>query len=183
MFAKPSERKSTARKITNAKSWRKAPKVKRRYAKPSARVSAIFLKPVRGKVISHYGPLKNGTQNDGINISAKEGTPVKAAENGVVVYCGRDIPSYGNLVLVKHADGWVSTYGHLKNIAVKRGIKIKRGQTVGAIGTSGHVKQPQLHFELRKGRYPVNLRRICPSEGFTRFLIILRVAGIICVSI
>ena len=148
--------KSTKPNAKAAKTWAKKFTPKRRYAKPTARTSAIFLKPVSGKIISHFGPLKNGTQNDGVNISAKTGTKVKAAENGVVVYHGRDIPSYGNLVLVKHADGWVSTYGHLKNISVKRGAKIKRGQTLGTVGSSGHVKIPQLHFELRKGRYPVN---------------------------
>lgn len=129
---------------------------KRRYARPDARASSTFLRPVQGSVLSPYGPLKNGTQNDGVNLCAKAGTPVKAAENGVVVYCGNDIPSYGNLVLVKHSGGWVSTYGHLKDISVKRGTKIKRGTTLGSVGMTGHVTQPQLHFELRKGRYPVN---------------------------
>lgn len=133
-----------------------SPKEKRKYAQPAKRASSTFLRPVKGKVTSHYGPRKNGTQNDGINIAAPMGTKVKAAENGVVVYTGNEISSYGNLVLVKHSGGWVSTYGHLKNISVKRGTHIKRGQSLGTVGKSGHVKTPQLHFELRKGRWPVN---------------------------
>lgn len=135
---------------------RSRPALKRIYTKPKARTSSTFLRPLKGKIISSYGPLKNGTQNDGINIQAPLGTKVKAAENGVVVYRGKDIASYGNLVLVKHADGWVSTYAHLKDISVKRGATLKRGQVLGTVGKTGHVKTPQLHFELRKGRYPVN---------------------------
>ena len=134
----------------------KKPGQREKYKKPEARAAGLFLRPIEGKILSHFGPLKNGTQNDGINISAKTGAPVKAAENGVVVYHGCDIPSYGNLVLVKHADGWVSTYGHLKTITVTRGARIKRGHVLGTVGNTGHVKSPQLHFELRRGRYPVN---------------------------
>jgi murein DD-endopeptidase MepM/ murein hydrolase activator NlpD len=123
---------------------------------PLKRSSKLFLKPVQGPIISHYGPLANGTQNDGINIGAKPGTPVHAAENGVVVYCGNAIQSYGNLILIKHADHWVSTYAHLKNIHVQRGNVVKRGQIIGNVGNTGHVKIPQLHFELRQAHYPVD---------------------------
>jgi len=123
---------------------------------PLKRSSKLFLKPVQGPIISHYGRLENGTQNDGINIGAKRGTPVHAAENGVVVYCGNALQSYGNLVLIKHADHWVSTYAHLKEIHVHRGDDVKRGQSIGSVGNTGHVKIPQLHFELRQAHYPVD---------------------------
>jgi murein DD-endopeptidase MepM/ murein hydrolase activator NlpD len=123
---------------------------------PLKRSSKLFLKPVQGPIISHYGPLSNGTQNDGINISAPLGSPVHAAENGVVVYRGNAIASYGNLVLIKHVDHWVSTYAHLNDISVQRGDSVKRGQPIGHIGKTGHVRIPQLHFELRRAHYPVN---------------------------
>ncbi len=115
-----------------------------------------FLKPIKGPTLAPYGPLKNGTQNDGINIGGKKGSPVKASEHGTVIYRGNDIESYGNLVLIKHNDTWVSTYGHLKDIKIKRGERIKRGQIIGTVGTTGHVKKPQLHFELRRHHRPVD---------------------------
>lgn len=131
------------------------PKKKEVVALPS-RSSAHFLKPVQGSIVSPFGPLKNGTLNDGINIEAASGCLVKAAENGVVIYRGSDLPSYGNMVLIKHSGGWITTYAHLKSIQVSKGETVKRGQTIGFIGKTGHVKSPQLHFELRRGRTPVN---------------------------
>ncbi|MDY0028791.1 MAG: peptidoglycan DD-metalloendopeptidase family protein [Pseudobdellovibrionaceae bacterium] len=115
-----------------------------------------FLRPVSGKVISSYGPKKDGLHNDGINIKAPKGTAVRAAENGTVVYSGSEIDGYGNLVLVRHSGGYVTAYAHLDKMLAKKGDVLKRGQTLGTVGASGHVDSPQLHFEIRKGRKALN---------------------------
>jgi len=115
-----------------------------------------FRWPVRGRIISSFGPKPNGEKNDGINFAVPEGTSVKAAEDGVVIYAGNELKSYGNLVLIRHKDGWVSAYAHNRAINVKRGEKIRRGQIIAEAGMSGSVTSPQVHFELRKGATPVN---------------------------
>jgi protein-L-isoaspartate(D-aspartate) O-methyltransferase len=115
-----------------------------------------FRWPVRGRIISGFGTKPNGEKNDGINLAVPEGTSVKAAEGGTVIYAGNELEGYGNLVLVRHADGWVSAYAHNKEILVKRGDQVRRGQTVGYAGMTGSVTSPQVHFELRKGAKPVN---------------------------
>lgn len=132
--------------------------VKKASASASAKVIAEtprregkFLKPVAGRVISSYGLKKDGLHNDGVNIQAAKGDPVRAAENGVVVYTGNQIAGYGNLILIRHADQYVSAYAHLDKTLVKKGDTVKRGQTVGTVGQSGAVDKPQLHFEIRKG--------------------------------
>lgn len=107
--------------------------------------------PVQGKVISSYGPKTGGLYNDGINISAATGAPVAAAADGTVVYVGNDLHSYGHMVLVRHAGGFVTAYAHMRETAVARGAQVRRGQKIGAVGNSGTVSQPQLHFEIRKG--------------------------------
>jgi murein DD-endopeptidase MepM/ murein hydrolase activator NlpD len=112
--------------------------------------------PVKGQVISGFGPKGHGLYNDGINISAPRGAKVQAAENGIVVYYGNDIKSYGNLVLVKHSDGWMTAYAHLDKIIVQKGQEIKRNDVLGHVGMSGFVQHPQLHFELRKNGRPQN---------------------------
>jgi murein DD-endopeptidase MepM/ murein hydrolase activator NlpD len=115
-----------------------------------------FRWPVRGRIISGFGTKPNGERNDGINLAVPEGTSVKAVEAGSVIYAGNELEGYGNLVLIRHADGWVSAYAHNKEILVKRGDQIRRGQTVGYAGMTGSVTSPQVHFELRKGAKPVN---------------------------
>ena len=115
-----------------------------------------FRWPVRGKVISSYGAKTNGKANDGINLSVPEGTPVRAAEDGVVDYSGNELKSYGNLVLVRHSNGYVTAYAHASEVLVKRGDAIKRGQIIAKSGQSGEVGSPQLHFEIRKGSSPVD---------------------------
>lgn len=121
-----------------------------------ARSGDKFSWPVKGKVISRYGSKAGGLYNDGINIVAARGAKVSAAENGVVVYTGDEIKGYGNLVLVKHLNGWVSAYAHLDRIKVKRGMKINKGELLGTVGSTGSVSTPQLHFELRKGAQTKN---------------------------
>jgi murein DD-endopeptidase MepM/ murein hydrolase activator NlpD len=115
-----------------------------------------FRWPVRGKVITAYGAKANGKSNDGINLAVPEGTPVKAAEDGVVAYSGNELKGYGNLVLVRHANGYVTAYAHASELLVKRGDTIKRGQVIAKSGQSGEVGSPQLHFEIRKGSSPVD---------------------------
>jgi len=115
-----------------------------------------FRWPVRGKVIASYGAKTNGKSNDGINLAVPEGTPVKAAEDGVVAYAGNELKGYGNLVLVRHANGYVTAYAHASELLVKRGDTIKRGQVIAKSGQSGEVASPQLHFEIRKGSAPVD---------------------------
>jgi murein DD-endopeptidase MepM/ murein hydrolase activator NlpD len=115
-----------------------------------------FRWPANGRVISAYGPNNNGQQNDGINIALPENTPVKAAEEGVVAYAGSELKGYGNLVLVRHPNGYVTAYAHAKELLVKRGDQVKRGQVIARSGQSGNVNAPQLHFEIRKGASPVD---------------------------
>jgi murein DD-endopeptidase MepM/ murein hydrolase activator NlpD len=115
-----------------------------------------FRWPVRGKVITSYGAKTNGKSNDGINLAVPEGTPIKAAEDGVVAYSGNELKGYGNLVLVRHANGYVTAYAHASELLVKRGDTIKRGQIIAKSGQSGEVGSPQLHFEIRKGSSPVD---------------------------
>ncbi|MCC8965588.1 LysM peptidoglycan-binding domain-containing M23 family metallopeptidase [Bradyrhizobium sp. Pear76] len=115
-----------------------------------------FRWPVRGKVITAYGSKTNGKVNDGINVAVPEGTPVKAAEDGVVAYSGSELKGYGNLVLVRHSNGYVTAYAHASEILVKRGDTIKRGQVIAKSGQSGEAGSPQLHFEIRKGSSPVD---------------------------
>jgi murein DD-endopeptidase MepM/ murein hydrolase activator NlpD len=126
--------------------------------KPSEATGALptFRWPVRGKVITSYGSKTNGKANDGINVAVPEGTPVKAAEDGVVAYSGNELKGYGNLVLVRHSNGYVTAYAHASEILVKRGDTIKRGQVIARSGQSGEVGSPQLHFEIRKGSSPVD---------------------------
>ena len=119
--------------------------------KISARSNAKFSWPVRGKILSGYGAKNNGLFNDGINISASQGTDVKAAENGVVAYAGNEVKGMGNLVIIQHSDGWMTVYAHMDSMAVRRGNTVSVGQSIGKIGMTGKVDKPQLHFEIRKG--------------------------------
>lgn len=118
-----------------------------------------FIWPVRGQVVSGYGPKKGGLYNDGINIAAPRNTPVAAAADGVVAYVGNGIASYGNLVLIRHGGGVVTAYAHLADVKVKAGMPVKKGQPIGAVGSSGAVESAQLHFEIRRGGDAVDPRK------------------------
>lgn len=115
-----------------------------------------FAWPLLGKIVSRFGPKKGGLYNDGINIAAKEGAPVKAANDGVVVYSGSELKGYGNLLLIKHSGGYITAYAHNKHMKVSRGQKVKQGEVIAYVGKTGHVTSPQLHFAIRKGRKAVN---------------------------
>lgn len=126
-------------------------------APPAAGIeSPNFLWPVDGKVISPFGDNPNGGRNDGINISATRGAPVRAAEAGEVSYVGNELKSYGNLILIRHDNGFITAYAHNDGVHVKRGERVERGQVIGSAGDSGDVSQVQLHFELRRGTAPVD---------------------------
>jgi len=110
-----------------------------------------FAWPVRGKIVTAFGAKMNGKANDGINLAVPEGTPIKVAEDGVVAYAGDELKGYGNLILVRHANGYVTAYAHASELLVSRGNTVKRGQVIAKSGQSGEVGSPQLHFEVRKG--------------------------------
>jgi murein DD-endopeptidase MepM/ murein hydrolase activator NlpD len=125
-------------------------------AKTAEGAPPSFRWPVKARVIAGFGPRPNGQQNDGINLAVPEGTAVKAAEDGVVAYAGSELKGYGNLVLVRHSNGYVTAYAHAKELMVKRGDPIKRGQVIAKSGQTGNVDAPQLHFEIRKGPAPMD---------------------------
>ena len=149
---KPQEKARLARATTTPATLSTETSVK---ATETTGALPTFRWPVRGKVITSYGAKPNGNANDGINLSVPEGTPVRAAEDGVVDYSGNE-KSYGNLVLVRHSNGYVTAYAHASEVLVKRGDAIKRGQIIAKSGQSGDVGSPQLHFEIRKGSSPVD---------------------------
>ncbi len=122
----------------------------------TAATSLTFRWPVRGRVIAGFGPTPSGQENHGINFAVPEGTPIKAAAEGVVAYAGNELKTYGNLVLIRHANGFVTAYAHASEILVKRDEVIRRGQVIAKSGQTGNVSTPQLHFEIRKGSSPVD---------------------------
>lgn len=126
-------------------------------AAPAAASASNKLRwPAQGRIVSGFGRRNDGTHNDGINISMPLGTEVHAAESGVVAYAGSELKGYGNLVLLRHDNGWVTAYAHNEQLTVKRGDKVQRGQVIARAGRTGSVDQPQLHFELRQGSKPVD---------------------------
>lgn len=118
-----------------------------------------FIWPVSGRVLSKFGSLGKGLQNDGINILARRGTPVRAIQNGVVAYSGNELRGFGNLLLIKHAGGWISAYAHNDQLLVKTGQRVRRGQVISRVGSTGSVDRPQLHFELRRKNRAVDPER------------------------
>jgi murein DD-endopeptidase MepM/ murein hydrolase activator NlpD len=121
--------------------------------------------PVRGPILRSFGKYSEGQQNNGINIGTPRGSPVVATADGVVAYVGSDIPAFGTLILLRHGDGWISAYGYADSLAVTRGQKVKRGQTIARSGASPYTGEPQLHFEIRNGRKPVNPMSYLPGKS------------------
>ena len=121
-------------------------------AEPTPAANTKFRWPVSGRVLTDFA----GSKGTGINIEASEGSAIKAAETGTVIYVGSGVEGYGNLILIRHPNGYVSAYAHLKSMSVAKGANVSRGDTIGAAGQTGSVSQPQLHFELRKGATPVD---------------------------
>lgn len=117
-----------------------------------SRTSSQFAWPIKGRIASGFGPKSGGLHNDGINILARQGSPVRAAEAGVVVYASNALEGYGNLILIKHASGYITAYAHNERLLVAEGATVRRGDIISRVGTSGGVSDPQLHFEIRRGR-------------------------------
>ena len=127
-----------------------------------------FRWPLRGKIITGYGQQRGGSHNDGINIAASRGAKVHAAENGVVAYAGNELRGFGNLLLIKHAGGFMTAYAHNDQLLVVRGQKVKQGQEIARVGSTGSVATPQLHFEIRKGRKAIDPIRYLPKRTASR---------------
>jgi len=134
--------------------------------KPPSRAGGRFAWPLKGPILSSFGAKKGGLYNDGINIAAKRGDKVRAAENGIVAYAGNELRGFGNLLLIRHQGGWMTAYAHTEKLLVKRGQTVKRAQVIGYAGSSGSVAKPQVHFEIRKGSRAVNpLKFLTASSG------------------
>ncbi len=155
-YKKPttSTTKSTSN-TTRSKTTKKPAKKPVVYNAPN-RSGFYFAWPIDGKIITPYGSVGKGMHNDGINIAGKPNQKVLASENGVVAYTGNEIAGYGNLLLIKHAEGWMSAYAHNEKILVKKGQKVTKKQPIAIVGKTGNVATHQLHFELRRDSKPIN---------------------------
>jgi murein DD-endopeptidase MepM/ murein hydrolase activator NlpD len=122
-----------------------------------------FIWPVKGRILSSYGLKAHGLYNDGINILSKVGMKVRSSDHGVVVHAARILKGYGNLILIKHSNGWLTAYAHNSRLLVKKGQKIARGQIIAEIGSTGRVKRPQLHFEIRRHNNSLNPMKHLPK--------------------
>jgi murein DD-endopeptidase MepM/ murein hydrolase activator NlpD len=162
---KPAQPPAAPHAATPSLTQRQVSEVEQASVAVPARVGRGFVWPVRGRVVSDFGSKGGGLHNDGINIAAAQGTPIRAAESGVVVYAGNELRGFGNLVLLRHADGWMTAYGHAEELTVQRGDQVRRGQVIGRVGATGNVTSPQVHFEIRRGSRPVNPRDHLLSES------------------
>ena len=126
--------------------------------------SPSFAWPLSGRILSGFGPKPGGRYNDGVNLKASAGTPVRAAADGVVAYAGDAVTGFGNLILIKHADGWVTAYGHNEALLVVRGARVSKGDIIARSGATGSVDEPQLHFEMRRGRAAVDPVKLLPAR-------------------
>ena len=143
----------SAKKTTTRNSYK--PSSNKRI-KPTTYRKNKFAWPVKGSVISKFGTLGKGRSNDGINIKAPLGTKVLAADGGKIAYAGNELKGFGNLILIQHNDGWITAYAHNRELLVKRGQWVKKGTPIATVGSSGGVNTPQLHFEVRSGKKPLN---------------------------
>ena len=156
-----SSSKST-KKSTSVKKSSSSKKYASTYTPPPAKRKSKFVWPVRGPIVSPFGSIGKGRNNDGINIKAARGTAVKAADSGTVAYAGNELKGFGNLILIKHYDGWITAYAHNDKLLVKKGQKVARGEKIATVGTTGGVNAPQLHFETRRGKKAVNPKSYLP---------------------
>jgi murein DD-endopeptidase MepM/ murein hydrolase activator NlpD len=133
---------------------------------PAAAVNSApaFRWPARGRIVNNYGARVNGSINDGIDLAVPEGTPVRSADDGVVAYAGNELKGYGNLVLVRHADGFVTAYANGSELLVKRNDQVHKGQVIMKSGQTGNAAAPQLHFEVRKNSAPVDPTQYLPAD-------------------
>ena len=124
----------------------------------------VFRWPVRGRISSGFGyrihPITRKRDfHKGIDIVVPYGTPVRAVEEGVVVFAGK-APNYGKLVIIKHKKGYYSVYAHNSSLRVRKGKRVKKGEILGFSGDTGRSTGPHLHFEIRKKRKPINPLRL-----------------------
>lgn len=148
--------------VTGGQPATSAPVTASRPAAPVAAGSTRFSWPLEGRILQRFGPAGGGRINDGIKIAASLGAPVRSAGGGTIAYAGSDVPLLGGLVLVDHGGGWISAYGHLDRVAVRTGERVAPGAIIATAGESGQVQEPQLHFELRQNRRPVDPVRQLP---------------------
>ena len=130
-----------------------------------ARLSGSFIWPVQGRLLSRFGPGQSGERQNGVTIAAPAGTPVRATADGVVAYVGSGIQALGGLVIVRHGTNWTSVYGYAAKLLVQRGQAVKKGQPIALSGETGNTDRPAVHFELRKGRTPVDPQSQLPPLG------------------
>lgn len=129
------------------------------------RFSGQFIWPISGAVVSRFGPNGAAERNDGIEIAAPLGTPIKVAGDGVVAFVGSGVAGYGGVILVRHGNGWITAYGRAAEAKVTRGQSVKQGEVIGRTGDFGNTSRPQLHFQIRQGRTPVDPMRMLPPPA------------------
>lgn len=158
--------KTSSWKVSSAKKKKTTSAAKKKTTRTTTTTvkkrTSKFAWPVQGKVVSNFGPIAKGRNNDGINIKAPLGTPVKAADAGTVAYAGNELRGFGNLILIKHSGGWMTAYAHNDRILVRKGQKVKKGEKISTVGSTGGVSSPQLHFEIRAGKKAVNPKAYLP---------------------
>ena len=130
----------------------------------AANGAPAFRWPARGRIVNNYGARVNGSTDDGIDLAVPEGTPVRSADDGVVAYAGNELKGYGNLVLVRHANGFVTAYANGSELLVKRNDQVHKGQVIMKSGQTGNAAAPQLHFEVRKNSAPVDPTQYLPAD-------------------
>ena len=164
-LAKPATLPQVKREIvaTVAKPAPAKPVIQKNFVAPAFGANDGFTWPVEGEVIAEFGPAGKGLHNDGVNIKAAAGTKVQTAAPGTIAYIGKNLKSFGTLVLVKHDGGYITAYAHLADISVMEGDVIGAGQVIGTVGQTGRVSSPQLHFEVRQSRKPINPYEVISS--------------------
>ncbi len=153
------KRNKTVRTKSEKTGYKEQVKQRKTINVPRSQSKKRFMWPVKGKVISAFGTTQKKKQNDGINISARKGTPVRAADAGTIGYAGNQLKGYGNLILIRHANGWMTAYAHNDKILVKKGQRVKKGQQIATVGRTGNISAPQLHFEIRYKTKVVNPKK------------------------
>lgn len=132
---------------------------------PAQTGDAKFIWPLKGRILVNYGATDGGERNDGLNIAALQGAPIRAAASGTVSYCGNELKGYGNLVLIKHDNGYITAYAHVDSFVVSREDRVVAGQVIAYAGSTGDVTEPQLHFEVRgSNQRPVDPRAVLPKS-------------------
>lgn len=130
---------------------------------PPPRLTSGFAWPVHGRIVTRFGPGARGERYNGVKIAVPSGTPVLAAADGVVAYAGTGIPQLGGVIILRHGDGWATIYGHASKLLVQRGQAVRRGQSIALSGDTGGAARPEVHFEMRKGRTPIDPQRQLPA--------------------